>query len=126
MFVEIKIKKIMKKTKLLTFALIAMIFASCKKDMTCACSTSSVDSGKDYDTAFNLIGVEYQTSEDYFTEVKATSEISYEKVSGTFAKENCPTETITKDPYDYSYTSSDNFKFGKVGQRDNKRTCELK
>jgi hypothetical protein len=116
MFAEIKIKKIMKKTKLLTFALIAMIFASCKKDMTCACSTSSVDSGKDYDTAFNLIGVEY----------KSTLEISYEKVSGTFAKENCPTETITKDPYDYSYTSSDNFKFGKVGQKDNKRTCELK
>ena len=115
----------MKKTKLLTFALIAMIFASCKKDMTCACSTSTVDSGKDYDTAFNLIGVEYQTSEDYLTDNEAKSEISYEKVSGTFAKEKCPTETINSDPYDYSYTS-DNFKFGRVGKIDNKTTCELK
>ena len=115
----------MKKTKLFTFALIAITFASCKKDMTCSCTTSTVDSGIDYDYIVVGTGTQVQTSEQYSFENIQTSEISYTKVSGTFAKENCATETISKDPYDNTYKTSQNLKVGKVGQEVNKITCEL-
>ena len=115
----------MKKIKLLTFALIAITFASCKKDITCSCSISSVDSGIDYDYATLSNGSQVQTSENYSSQNQATSVTSYEKVSGAFGKENCPTGRTVSDPYDYTSKTSQNIKYGKVGQTVNKTTCVI-
>ena len=112
----------MKKIKLLTFALIAITFASCKKDITCSCSISSVDSGIDYDYATLSNGSQVQTSENYSSQNQATSVTSYEKVSGAFGKENCPTLTNYTDPYDNTYKTSQSLKVGRVGQTVNKST----
>ena len=115
----------MKKIKLLTFALIAITFASCKKDITCTCSISSIDSGIDYDYVLVGVNTQVQTSEEYSTQNIATRVTSYEKVSGAFGKENCPTLTNYTDPYDNTYKTSQSLKVGRVGQTVNKSTCVI-
>jgi len=115
----------MKKTKLLTFALIAITFASCKKDIACTCSISSIDSGIDYYYITQSNGIQVQTSQEYSSQNVATKVTSYEKVSGAFGKENCPTLTNYTDPYDETSRSSQGLKDGRVGQTVNKSTCVI-
>ena len=114
----------MKKIKLLTFALIAITFASCKKDITCTCSISSIDSGIDY-SYITQNSIQIQTSQEYSYQDFATRVTSYEKVSGAFGKENCPTLTNYTNPYDETFKTSQGLKDGRVGQTLNKTTCVI-
>ena len=66
----------------LAATLVAITFASCKKDRTCACTTSTVDSGTNYFTSFNSsTGSTYQDSDPISDVQTSTDEVSFEKIS---------------------------------------------
>jgi hypothetical protein len=116
----------MKKITLLAAAFVAITFASCKKDRTCACTTSTVDSGTDYFTSYNSsTGTTYQDSDPISDVQTSTDEVSFEKISKKYGREQCATKATSS--YDYDYTStSGGFTYGEAGKRTTTQTCELK
>ena len=116
----------MKKITLFAAVLVAVSFASCKKDRTCACLTSSVNAGTNYSSEYDNSGNEIQVTEQ-FTEVDSQNqETVYTKISKNAGKENCPASSVTSYDYDYTYNSSPTILGGNKGKVTNSTACELK
>lgn len=126
----------MKKITLVALAFGALSFASCKKAVTCTCTSETVDSG----TSYFLAGLVAPYSQDSKAYTKATqgevTTTEFDKVSKKFQNENCPTKTETVESYDNTTSKNSDgttnstrggtLLDGTKGTKTTTKTCEIK
>jgi len=109
--------------------------SSCKKDLTCSCTTTYNSTGTyySYDSYFDGWTTTYlQLMEPSGSESSSSSEeINYTGTSSTAAAGNCPAESVSTEEYDDTYptgyysTSGQPIISGSKGRYTVSRSCTL-
>jgi hypothetical protein len=101
---------------------LAVSLVSCKKDRTCSCTSTYVDTGTSYSTT----GFSQQSS--FYTKATSgnTSETKFNKITKKYGNEACRAETVNTSNYDntspYGTTS---YITGEKGTQVTTTKCEL-
>ena len=115
----------MKKTMIIVAALVAVSFASCKKNRTCTCTSTSTDVGTNYSVDYSTFPPTQTTTPINTSSSGSTQEIKYNKISKKYGNENCAASVIYTDVYDQTNVNA-GFTTGSKGTRTYTTTCTLK
>jgi hypothetical protein len=117
----------MKKVTFMVAAFAALSLVSCSKERTCACTSTSTESGTYYTDVYDATtGQSEQTSSSYSESDQSTSETKYTKISKKAGNQSCPESSTSSDPYDNTYVDFNGFTQGSKGTYTYTTTCELK